>query len=178
MCEFMSWVEKGDKVYFLTREQIDSPLGETLKRRFPGTGELTGHAAIRAYYDLENGKNMECTDFSTPDNFPDTLVTAIKEGQFRGFGTPTALLSEPAWAEYDKIQKQATAEYDKIHQLAWAEYEKIRQLALAEYEKICQLAWAEYEKICHQARAEYNKICHQAFWDLFAIPENRAKAWR
>jgi len=38
---------------------------------------------------------------------------------------------------------------------------------LTEYEKIRQLAWTEYEK-----------IEQSAFWKLFSVKRNRAKAWR
>ena len=57
------------------------------------------------------------------------IVRAIKRGEFRGFGTPPGLLSQPALAEYEKIEQQALAEYEKIEQQALAEYEKIEQQA-------------------------------------------------
>ena len=188
MCEFLSWIEKGNKIYYLTKKQMDSPKGEMLKERFPGEGELIGHAAIRAYYDIDDGKDCECSDFSTPANFPAVLVAAIKRGDFRGVATPNGLLSQQAlaeyekivqqaWAEHEKIRQPAWAEYKKIEQLAWAEYKKIEQQALAEYGKIEQQAWAEYEKIRQQAWAEYEKIRQQAFWGLFTNPENRNPNW-
>ena len=134
MCEFLSWIEKSNKVYFLTKKQADSPQGEMLKKRFPGDGELIGHAAIRAYYDIADGEDRECNDFSTPKNFPSVLVKAIKRGDFKGFGEPKGLLRDTAWKAYE----EATAP-----------------------------AWKAYE----EATAP-------VFWDLFAILENRAKAWR
>ena len=52
MCEFVSWVEANNKVYFLTKHLIDeTPKGEIMKRRFPGEGDLLGYAAIRGFYD-------------------------------------------------------------------------------------------------------------------------------
>ena len=96
MCQFLSWIEKGNKVYFLTSKQIDSPKGEILKKRFRGEGELVGHAAIRAFYDIDDGKECECSNFTTPANFPDILVRAIKRGDFRGMATPEGLLSKLA----------------------------------------------------------------------------------
>lgn len=135
MCEFISWIETKDKIYFLTKKQMDSPRGEALKLRFPGEGELIGHSAIRAYYEIDTGEEKECTDFSSPDNFHPEIVTAIKRGEFRGMATPKQLLTE-----------QALAEYEKILQPAWDEYAKIRQPARAEYEKILQQAfWDLFE---------------------------------
>ena len=174
MCEFLSMV-KGktktgkDKWYYLTYDLIhNTPRGELLQKKYGGT-DLIGHSAIREYFGIREGQgeNWECTDFSTPENFPALIVKAIKRGEFRGFGTPEGLLSLPAWVEHEKIKQQA-----------WAEYEKIKQPALAEYEKIEQAAWAEYLKIQQAAWAEYEKIDQAAFWDLFALPENRSSQWR
>lgn len=174
MCTFLSAVKtksKGeDKWYFLTHHLIhNTPRGELIQKQFPGSDELIGHAAIRAYFQLRDGKceNWECSDFSTPDNFPAVIVKAIKRGNFRGFGTPKGLLSQPAAAEYEKATQQAWAEYKKATQQAWAEYEKATQLAAAECLKAFQQAWAEYEK-----------AKEPAFWDLFASPENRNPAWK
>ena len=62
MCEFLSVIKKGEKYYFLTRSMIDSPQGQAVQERFPGTGELIGHSAIRAYYDdMDGGEELEFT---------------------------------------------------------------------------------------------------------------------
>ena len=115
MCEFVSWIEKGKQVYFLTRTQVDSPQGEALKKRFPGEGELLGHAAIRAYFELDGGTEREQADFSTPDNFPKAIVTAIKAGEFRGFDTPKYLLLEAKCialdADYEAKRAPLDADY-------------------------------------------------------------------
>ena len=185
MCEFLSAVKTKDKngkdkYYYLTYDLIhNTPRGELLQKKYGGD-DLIGHSAIREYFEIRAGEgtNWECTSFSTPKNFPAVIVKAIKRGEFRGFGTPEGLLTEPASAEYQKIQQQAWAEYQKIQQQAWAEYQKIEQQAWAEYQKIQQPAWAEYQKIEQPAWAEYKKIEQQSFWDLFAIKENRAEAWR
>jgi hypothetical protein len=209
MCEFLSWIEKPlktkTKYYFLTYDQIyNTPRGEILRKQIGSNKpeDYYGHEAIRKYYELTfgSGKERECVDYSKPSNFPTIIAKAIKRGEFRGMATPEGLLSQPAWAEYEKIRQQALAEYKKIGQQAWAEYKKIRQQALAEYEKIEQPAWAEYEKIRQPAWAEYEKIRQQAlaeyekieqpawaeykkirqqvFWDLFTNPENRNPEWR
>ncbi len=168
MCEFISWVEKRGKVYFLTGDQLFKTRKgrELLKTISPD--DYCGHGTIRAYYGIDagDGVDKECVDFSSPDNFPDKIVEAIKQGEMRGIRGNAGLLSKSARVEYNKICEPARAEYNKICQAAWAEYDKICRPARDEHDKICQAAWAEYDKI-RQA----------AFWDLFAIPENRNPNW-
>ena len=203
MCEFISWVERRGKVYFITSDMLASKKGkEIIVQKGISPDDYNGHGTIRAFFGLDSGDGIdkEDTDFSTPDRFPAPIVSAIKSGKFRGLGIVKELLTQTAWAEYDKIEQTAKAEYEKIQQTAWAEYDKIRQIAWAEYDKIEQTAWAEYDKIRQTAKAEYDKIrqtawaeydkirqtakaeCvkieQTAFWDLFAIPESRTPNWR
>jgi len=141
MCEFLSWVKQGKKVYFLTKTQIDSPQGEALKRRFTGEGELLGHAAIRAYYEIDTGDDKECTDFETPKNFPDVIVAAIKRGDFRGMGTPRELLNPLSYAHIPDVEKA-----DAVWEKAYADWEKAyadRKKADADWEK----AYADWKKV-------------------------------
>lgn len=191
MCEFISWVERRDKVLFLTGDQLfrtkkGRKFLETISR-----DDLCGHGTIRAWYgiDSSDGKDKECTDFSSPKNFPTKIVAAVKQGKMRGIGIERGLLTQPALAEYEKVEQQALDEYEKVRQQAfseykkvtqpaWDEYEKVGQPARAEYKKVEQPAWDEYGKVGRQAWAEYEKIKQQAFWDLFAIPETRNPVWR
>ncbi len=162
ICEFISWIEMPDKeMRFLTSDMIfKTRRGKELQKHDPNRGNWTGHGAIMFYFgmDKRKGAQRECNDFSTPENFPKEIVTAIKAGKMTGFDCPDALLSGPAWAEYEKIQGPALAEYKKIQGAALAEYKKIKGAALAEYKKIKGAAWAEYEKIGGAALAEYKKI--------------------
>ena len=168
MCEFLSWIEKNGDILYLTYDDIyHTEKGKKLQKYCKCISDLVGHGAIRYYFKLEDGENKECTDFSTPDNFPAKLVDAIKRCEFAGLGAPRGLLKQQAYAEYKKIQQQAYAEYKKIQQQAYAEYGKIQQQAYAEYEKIQQQAYAEYEK-----------IQQQAFWELFKSKKNRKLLWR
>jgi hypothetical protein len=174
MCEFVSWIETKDKkkttVWFLTGKQVfHSKRGKELQDYTKSTADLVGHGAIRWFYGLKEsqGINKECSDFSTPNNFPLDISKAIKDGSMRDMDAPLQLLTPKAWAEYQKIKQSALAEYQKIEQPAWAEYQKIEQPALAEYQKIEQSALAEYQK-----------IKQSAFWDLFSVAKNRVKVWR
>ena len=192
MCEFISWKEYHGKIYFLTADQIfNTPRGKELQAH-TSREDWVGHGAIAFYYNLPEGelvRNCECTDFSTPDNFPEVIAAAIRNGEFRGLGTPEGLLSKPAWAEYEKVQQAAWAEYQKVTQAAWAEYQKVWQPALAEYEKVQQpasaeylkvqqAALAEYLKVQQPALAEYQKVWQPAFWDSFAKKKNRNPNWK
>ena len=167
MCEFISWIEKEDKNYFLTSADLVSKRGVALRKHCGNDEDLVGHGAIRWFYgEFVGGTQKERTNFSTPNNFPADIVEAIKAGKFRGMGTPTELLNESARAEYDKIIKPARAEFDKIVNAAWVERDKI-----------VDTARAEYDKIVNAARAEYDKIVNASFWDLFADPKNRNPLW-
>jgi hypothetical protein len=167
MCERYSWIEKDGHVLFLTPYDVfETERGRQLQKHTPSRKDWHGHGAIRWYYDLTGGTNCECTDFSTPANFPPELASAIKDGRMWGFGITEEMLemlTTAARAEYEKIQQAARAEYEKVQQAAWAEYEKIEQTAWAEYEKIQKAAWAEYETLQQPAWAVYQKI-QQPAW--------------
>ena len=178
MCEFISWKEfDGGDVLFLTAKDIyETKRGRELREHSGSKDDLTGHGSIDFYYDLKGkGKNKECIDFSSPDNFPQAIVKAIKAGEFRGLGIAKDLLKAPAWAEYRKRESLALAKYQKREAPAWAKYGKVRD---AEYRKVKDSAWAKYEKVRATAWAECEKVTSKTFWDLFAVEENRAKKWR
>ena len=148
MCEFISWKCFKGENYFLTNADLDTKEGKKLLK--PDViADLCGHGAIEAYYPELKGKgeNKECTDFSTPDNFPADIVKAIKQGKLSRIGICLSVLNNLGIAEYNKIKQSALAEYNKI-----------QQSALAEYKKIQQSAWAEYKKI---EQNTFNKIVKQ-----------------
>jgi len=163
MCEFISWIEKDGKNYFLTSADLASKRGIELREHCGDDDDLVGHGALRWFYGgFEGGVQRECTDFSTPLNFPAEIVEAIKAGKFRGMGCPVGLLNDAARAEFDKIVDPARAECVKIVNAARAEYDKVRYAARAEYDKIVDAAWAERDKIVNAAWAEFDKIVDPA----------------
>jgi hypothetical protein len=134
MCEFISWIEKGNAVLFLTGEDVfHTKKGKELQKYCGSNRDYTGHGAIGYFYANEDGKLMRggtengCTDFSTPDNFPPEIVKAIKLGQMRGLGIAPQLLTKPAWAEYDKVKQTAWAEYEKVKQTAFWDLFKVKK---------------------------------------------------
>ena len=121
MCDFCSWVElPNGRIKYLSKRQLETKRGKAMVERI-GTEDLCGHGAIREYWGLERveGRNKECTDFSSPDNFPPEIAKALKDGDFEGVGIAQTLLTKPAWAEYDKVCQTARAEYDKVCQTAF-----------------------------------------------------------
>ena len=163
MCEFVSWIEKDGKNYFLTSADLASKRGIELREHCGDDDDLVGHGALRWFYGgFEGGVQRECTDFSTPLNFPAEIVEAIKAGKFRGMGCPVGLLNDAAWAECVKIVDPARAERDKIVNAAWAEFDKIVDPARAEFDKVVDPARAEYDKVRYAARAEFDKIVNAA----------------
>ena len=182
MCDFISWIEYKGDVLFLTKKELETNRGRALQKHLGGQFEndVKGHGAIEWYYNLEpnSGTHKECTDFSSPDNFPNPIVSALKKGVFCGIGISEQLLTQTAWAEYEENKQTAWAEYVKIKQAALAEYEENKQPAWAEDEEIEQTAWAEYEENRQTAWAEYEEIRQTAFWKLFMSTKNRVPAWR
>ena len=169
MCHFISWIDLEGQLYYLTSKELRSKRGRELKE-YLGSAyaeDVVGHGAIDWYFDLKGrGVHKECMVFSSPANFPDEIVKAIKSGAFKGMGVCPEILNESAKADYEKIRQSAWADYEKIEQSAWADYEKIRQSAQADYEKIEQSAWADYQK-----------IEQSAFWRLAIDAKNRSAAW-
>jgi len=170
MCDFVSWIEFEKGIFFLTDNDLRGKKFKEFKVYNPGwRQDIMGHGAIRFWYpELEyRGIKKEMTNFSKPSNFPEEIAYAILEGKLTKFGMSVVLLTDTAWAEYEKIKDTALAEYGKI-----------KDPALAEYRKIKDTAWAEYGKITDTALAEYRKITTRTFWGLFSKPENRIESWR
>lgn len=112
MCERFSWIEKDGEVLFLTPYDVfETRRGKQLQKHTPSAEDWHGHGAIRWFYlNLKGGVERECTNFSSPKNFPPELVKAIKAGQMWGFGVTDkmlVMLHKPAWAEYDKVHNAA-----------------------------------------------------------------------
>lgn len=192
MCQFVSWIEQDkfkihqedkiirlcgieEAVLFLTGEDVfETEKGKRLQKYCEDEEDYIGHGAIRHYYGLSmsGGINKECTDFSTPDNFPPDVVAAIKLGKMRGLRITSDVLEmlKPSViknhlkickvsAAYDKAREA----YDKarvIHGEAWRVYDKAR-IAYNEgggaYNK-AKVAFDEPWMAYNKAAAAYRKV--------------------
>jgi len=162
MSKFLSWIEHKGKLYYLTKAILNSRKGKILREYCGWDDDLTGHGAIRWYYNLKAwaGINKECTDFSSPRNFPREIAEAIKRGLFEGMGIPLQILTP-----------KALAEYEKAIQSPWVEYENARQSARNKKHWEC-------EKIIRSALNKFGKINQSTFWSLVKNPENRVDVWK
>jgi hypothetical protein len=88
MCDLVSWIESVEKkgvkpaVMFLTDDDVfKTKRGTELQQYAKSNEDYSGHGSIIYYYDLVGGKyrQCECSDFRSPNNFPDKIVKAIKE---------------------------------------------------------------------------------------------------
>jgi hypothetical protein len=180
MCEFVSWIEHEGKNYFIQNKDLETKEG---KKLLDSTvkDDLCGHGAILAYYPelKDKGKHKECTDFSSPKNFPKEIARALAQGKLSNIGVVLDVLNDagrakyreieqPAWAKYQEIQQPALAKYLEIEQPAWAKYVEIKQIALAKYLEIEQPAYAKYREIKQTA---YFKIVKQKRYRVDAWKE-------
>lgn len=189
MCERYSWIKEGNQVIFLTADDVfDTKAGKELQQYCGREEDYVGHGAIRHYYNFTGGIEKECTDFTTPANFPKKLVQAILTGKMVGLGVTVEMLDifmpknkkkllqdtglYKAWAARDKARaayNKAETAYDK----AETAYDKARTA----YDK----AWAAYAK----ARTAYDKAetakqseLIAGYKKLLRNKKNLKKCWR
>ena len=165
MCEFVSWIEvKTDEkteILFLTYDDIFNTSRGLELINHTSEDDLYGHGAISFYYQTVKGKHKECTDFSSPANFPPEIVIALKAGLMRGIVSyfPIGLLKAPLDAKYKADRAPLYAKYKADRDTLDAKYEADRAPLDAKYE------------------ADRDTLLDQQ-WDLFLDPDNRADAWK
>ena len=132
MCHLASWVmvktQEKDINFYLTTKELKNKRGAELKKHLGKRykEDVKGHGAIEWYFGIK-GKHVECTDFSTPDNFPKEIARDIKKGLFNYTFSNDLLIM---------LTLKALAKYEKIIDRTWAEYKEIEGKALAEYKEI------------------------------------------
>ena len=192
MCEFVSWVEHEDKLYYLTANLLNTKEGRDLKK-FLGTAyavDIKGHGAIEHYFGIK-GKHCECTDFSSPNNFPAEIVNAMKSGAFRGIGIPdeSQVLTKKAYADYESKRYSIYADYESKRDSLYADYDSKRDSLYADYLSKRYSIYADYESkraplyADYQSKraplyADYESKRADLFWDIFMDKKNRVKAWK
>jgi hypothetical protein len=165
MCKSISWYEKdGEKPLFLDDDDLASKRGRELKE-YLGTKydeDKCGHGAVVFFYpSAKSWKQKECTDFSTPKNFPIEIVEKIKLGKLSQFGTCDLILNKYGIIELEKKRK-ADADSKK----AYADMNK----AYADWKK----ADATWKK----AYATWKKADDKVFWSIAIHKKFRTKEWK
>jgi len=181
MCEFVSWVEHEDKLYYLTANLLNTKEGRDLKK-FLGTAyaeDIKGHGAIEHYFGIK-GKHCECTDFSSPNNFPAEIVKAMKSGAFRGIGIPdeSQVLTKKAYADYLSKRDALYADYQSKRAPLDADYLSKRAPLDADYLSKRDALYADYQSKRDPIYADYQSKRADLFWDMFMDKKNRVKAWK
>jgi hypothetical protein len=189
VCEFISWKEikcpdGSTQILFLTYDDIHNT-SRGLELRNHTTGDdLRGHGAIDFYYQLNGkGKNRECTDFSTPDNFPKEIVVALKAGLMRGVSDyfPNRLLTAALDADYKAKTAPLYADYEAKRAPLDADYKAKRAALDADYKAKRAPLDADYKAKTAALYADYKAKrapLDDAQWDLFLNPDNRCNAWK
>ncbi len=80
MCDFISWIEKGDALLYLTDSEIFSARGRKMSNACKDN-DFIGHGAIRKFYGVspENGIEKEIRDFWNTEKLPSELAEQAKE---------------------------------------------------------------------------------------------------
>ena len=163
MCEFVSFIELKDNIYFLTNDCLRTKEGKALKEYLGSAyaDDIKGHGAIRRYFGLPDNKgtNLEISDFANPNKFPAAIVEAIKSGAMSKIAPPPkGILTAPLYADYKAKQDALYADY------------KAKQAPLdADYEAKKAPLYADY-----QAKQD---ALDTATWKLITNPRNRVKEW-
>ena len=81
MCNFLSYIEKDDKLYYLTDQDIFSEYG---KEKLKGCrdNDFIGHGATRQFYDLRGGIDHEIKDFWNLKQFPKEIADKLEKFEY------------------------------------------------------------------------------------------------
>jgi hypothetical protein len=177
MCEMLSWIEKKTgtktKIYFLTGRQIfETEKGREFREWCKSPDDYTGHGAIRHFYGLEQdeGTNEECTDFSTPANFPKAIVSALKAGDYRGFPIPQKILSKPLndkyQADWKTLNDKYKADWKPLNDKYKADWKPLNDKYQADWKTLNDKYKADWKPLYDKYKADrktlYDK--YQADW--------------
>lgn len=126
-------------------------MGKELRDYAAARDDLRGHGAIRYFYGLKGGENVEYRDFSSPSNFPVELITKIIDGEFSSwFGfPPEGILNEELYAEHGYAAKQLFEDY---------------------HVRSTPYRYVDFERKLRELESYY--------WLLIRDPLNRTSAWR
>jgi len=184
MCQFVSWVERRGKVYFLTSEQLESERGQKwIQEQKVSPDDLCGHGTIRLWYriDAGDGRDKECTDFSTTDNFPTPIAEAVKAGKFSSFPVPKGLLRWPLDKDYEAkrnaLDKDYWTKHNALDEDYWTKHNALDKNYWTKRNALGDDYWDKRNALYNDYRAKCRAL-DDGYWALFTSPENRAIKWR
>ena len=78
MCDFISYIEKNGEILYLTDKEVFSKFG---KEHLKGClyNDILGHGAIRKFYNIQRGRDVEIRDFWNLEKLPKEIAAKIKE---------------------------------------------------------------------------------------------------
>jgi len=76
MCDFISYVQKGNQLFYLTDEEIFSKEGRD-KLSGCQDNDFISHGAIRKFFGIRGGEDHEVKDFWNTNKLPKELVDKI-----------------------------------------------------------------------------------------------------
>jgi hypothetical protein len=90
MSHFLSAVLKNGNLFYLTSLDIESNRGNELRQYTKCIDDLSGHGAIRWFYGIEGGKDIEYRNFADPEKIPEEITNKILSAYpfCRWFGIP------------------------------------------------------------------------------------------
>jgi len=206
MCERISWIELPDKtlLYLTTYDLWDTPEGKKIREQL-SPKDWWGHSAIKMFYGkrpgIDIGWQLECTDYSKPENFPPEIARAIKDGRFRDVcdarmltrGAESKLAKvDAASGKLDAAQAKLDAAWDKLKGAAAKFNAAVGKFnpAVAKLDAAGAKMGAAQAKLdaawgrLHAAQAKLDAARAASsnpfpvFWKLFGSQRNRALAWR
>jgi len=78
MCEFISWIVSGGKLFYLTDQDIFSEHGREVLAGCKDN-DFLGHGAIREFWNLQGGAEKEERDFWNFEKLPKELALMVRD---------------------------------------------------------------------------------------------------
>ena len=179
MCEFVSWKEYEGKNYFLTNANLDTKEGKALLKD-EYRADIEGHGAIEHYYPELKGKGVkkECSNFSTPANFPKEIVKALKLGKLTRIGITLDILNKTGLKKYNETIVSARQKCDETIATALKKYNEIEAPARKKYDEIEAPAREKCDETTAPARQKRNETIVSAFSAIVKYKKYRRTKWK
>ncbi len=187
----ISWIELNGKVHYITYKDLKTERGKELMnrlRRNLGTYDTDNDIyfdrdSIVWYHILKNkGEYKDESDFSSPDNFPQEIVEAIKHGEFKLVTLCPDILNLEARIAYSKDLIKLYTEHKLVVGPAEIRYEyytdELSKESPETYRKLSKDAYAEFLNIRMKSERKLAEQEQDLFWSTAINPANRKDVWK